>query len=325
MNTATSLRHRLLPANPLRRFFRGKAPLTPPVTLNRHIIYILPTKAGLGFIAMIGVVLIGAMNYQNNLAYLLGFGLISLLLVTKIETYRQLLGLEISIGHIEPVFCGQTLKVPVIIKSRGMRRFAIELDKDVVHHCDDIAAAQSTITLSLPTEMRGLHKLGLLKITSRFPFSLFYAWTPMPLDTAYLVYPQIESNAPRASSHTNHDSDRGTNTKGDDDFIGIKSYHHGDTPRHIHWKAYAKGQGLQSKQFSSTQHQQLCFDWEDTQGLPLEKRLSRLTAWLLEAERDGNYFALRMPTTEIAMGHGSEHLHRCLKILATYQQGPDIA
>lgn len=320
MSNVSSLRQRLLPANPLRRFFRGKAPLTPPVQLNRHCIYILPTKAGLGFIAMIAVVLIGAMNYQNNLAYLLGFGLISLLLVSKIETYRQLLGLEISIGHMEPVFCGQALKVPVIIKDNGTQRFAIELEKQMTQKSADIVAPQSTVYLSMPTVRRGVHQLGLLRISSHFPLGLFYAWTPMPMAVDYLVYPQIETNAPAANAVTNIEAPSGATKKGDDDFTGIKAYHAGDRLRDIHWKAYAKGQGLQSKQFAATQHQQHWFDWQATQGLPLEARLSRLTAWIVTAERAGESFGLRMPATVIEMGQGAQHLQHCLQTLAVYQQ-----
>ena len=320
MSYVSSLRQRLLPANPVRRFFRGKEPLVPPIKLNRHCIYILPTRAGLGFITMIAIVLIGAMNYQNNLAYLLGFGLIGLLLVTKIETYRQLLELEISIGHIEPVFCDQAVKVPLIIKSKAQARFSIELDKQKLHHCTDVTPPQSSITLSLPTEQRGLHELGLLRITSRFPFGLFYAWTPMPLAVKYLVYPQIEDSPPAANLFANNEAVSGASNKGDDDFAGIKGYHPGDAPRHIHWKSFAKGQGLHSKQFAAPQNQQHWFDWDDTQGLPLEARLSRLTAWVVAAERAGESFGLRLPQTQIDMGHGMEHLHRCLKTLAMYQQ-----
>lgn len=320
MQALSILRQRLLPANPLRRFFRGSSPLVPPVRLKRQNIYILPTKAGLGFITMIAVVLIGAMNYQNNLAYLLGFGLISLILVTKIETYRQLLGLEIFIGHIEPVFCGQTLKVPVIVKLKGQQRFSIELSKEFSQHFNDIASPQSLLRINLPADQRGLHSLGLIRITSRFPLGLFYAWTPMPMAINYLVYPKPEANAPSATQFTTPDQQYGDNKTGDDDFAGVKSYHPGDAPKHIHWKAYAKGQGLQSKQYSTSQNIQRHFNWDNTHGLSLEQRLSRLTAWLVNAERQGETFSLHMPHMNIESGHGAHHLHRCLKVLAMYQQ-----
>jgi uncharacterized protein (DUF58 family) len=269
---------------------------------------------------MITLLLIGAMNYQNNLAYLLGFGLISLFLVTKIETYRQLLGLEVAIGHIEPVFCGQAVKLPVIIKSKAQQRFSIEIDKDEVHRCDDVTSPQGNVVLSLPTDKRGLHRLGLVRITSRFPLGLFYAWTPMPMALNYLVYPEPEPHAPTYIQPDHADPQSGGSKLGDDDFAGIKAYHPGDAPKHIHWKSYAKGQGLQSKQFASAQQQQLWFDWQATEGLAFERRLSRLTRWLLDAEQQGQRFGLRMPHQNIEAGSGSAHLHRCLKVLALYQQ-----
>jgi len=296
------------------------SPLHPPIELNRHCIYILPTKAGLGFGLMILVMLIGAMNYQNNLAYLLSFTLIGLSLTTMIETYRQLLHLSISIGHIEAVFCGQILTVPVIIKSKGQQRFAIEVDKQSISVSHDLNPPQDTLSLSLPTTKRGLHQLGLLRISSRFPLGLFHAWTPLPLAVEYLVYPEVDAQPVDAQQHRYHDTTTGFASDGIDDFAGIKSYHPGDAPRHIHWKAYAKGQGLHSKQFSSPQQQQRWLDWQDTQGLPLEKRLSRLCTWLLTAERNGEQFGLRMPHTVIEISHGRQHLHRCLKVLALYQQ-----
>lgn len=320
MSLATTLRQRFLQAKPLQRFFSGKAPLVPPVKLHRRCIYILPTRAGLGYGMMILVMLIGAMNYQNNLAYLLAFTLIGLALVTMIETYRQLLNLSISIGHIEAVFCGQPISVPIIIKLSGGQRFDIELERQSVKVSKDVASPQDTLTLSIPTHQRGRHKLGLLRISSRFPLGLFYAWSPMPLAVNYLVYPAIEPHPPSPQQHASHDAPSGKEIKGDDDFTGIKAYHPGDVPRHIHWKAFAKGQGLLSKQFSSTQQHQHWIDWDDTQGLPLEQRLSRLCAWLIEAERNHEMFGLRMPNNNIELDHGVQHLHDCLQTLALYQQ-----
>jgi uncharacterized protein (DUF58 family) len=174
--------------------------------------------------------------------------------------------------------------------------------------------------LSLPTTKRGQHPLGLLRISSRFPLGLFHAWTPLPLDVDYLVYPEVEAQPPSALLQSYRQTPAGAARNGEEDFAGIKSYHPGDSLRHIHWKAYAKGQGLQSKQFSTPQQRQRWFDWDDTQGLPLEQRLSRLCAWLLAAERHEQHFGLRMPHTVIELGHGLQHLHRCLKVLALYQQ-----
>ena len=48
----------------------------------------------------------------------------------------------------------------------------------------------------------------------------------------------------------------------------------------------------------------------------LETRLSRLTAWVLQADRLGLDYGLRLPGKEIAMGHGAAQRRRCLEALA---------
>ena len=47
-----------------------------------------------------------------------------------------------------------------------------------------------------------------------------------------------------------------------------------------------------------------------------EARLSRLTAWVLEAERLGLDYGLRLPHTEIAPDNGIAQRQRCLQALA---------
>lgn len=50
----------------------------------------------------------------------------------------------------------------------------------------------------------------------------------------------------------------------------------------------------------------------------IEERLSRLCAMVLEAERRGLGYGLRLPGREIEPGRGGEHMGRCLKELALY-------
>ena len=54
-------------------------------------------------------------------------------------------------------------------------------------------------------------------------------------------------------------------------------------------------------------------------ALGLERRLSRLAAWVLAAERGGVRYALRVPGTDIALGRGDAHRAACLQALALYK------
>ena len=50
-------------------------------------------------------------------------------------------------------------------------------------------------------------------------------------------------------------------------------------------------------------------------------RLSRLAGWVLEAERGGALYGLRLPGSELAPAHGDAHRAACLQALALFQAG----
>ena len=54
---------------------------TDPVDLGRRRIYILPTRLGVAYAAMLFAMLLGGMNYNNNLGLWLTFLLVSLCLL----------------------------------------------------------------------------------------------------------------------------------------------------------------------------------------------------------------------------------------------------
>jgi uncharacterized protein (DUF58 family) len=56
--------------------------------------------------------------------------------------------------------------------------------------------------------------------------------------------------------------------------------------------------------------------------LDVEARLSRLSAWVLAAERTTRPFALSLPGTLLPVSSGAEHRRRALSALALYPEAP---
>jgi hypothetical protein len=79
---------------------------TVPVTLGLRNIYILPTGHGMLYLAVLGAMLIGSVNYNNNLGFLLSFLLGSLGLTAMMHTYSMLYGLRLVSATAMPVFAG---------------------------------------------------------------------------------------------------------------------------------------------------------------------------------------------------------------------------
>ena len=76
---------------------------------------------------------------------------------------------------------------------------------------------------------------------------------------------------------------RAVAAKGSDDFSGLRAHQITDSPRHVAWKAVARGAEMLTKQFAGRADARLWLDWELISPLlDVEARLSRLTGWVLE-------------------------------------------
>lgn len=305
----------------LQRFFRGEGPQPAPHTTHRRNVYILPTRIGLIFGLLLLVMLIGAINYANSMGFLFTFLLGSISMVAILHTYQNLLRLEIHSGTVPAVFSGELTQLPVILDNPGRsNRLALEvrLAGEELPLLFDAGVGQTVVHLDLPTMKRGRHPLPRFVLASRFPLGLFRAWTHVHLNQTYLVYPApaTSSSLPLPSFHTL--AGHGDQGRGADDFAGLRTYHHGDSPRHIHWKALARQQGMLTKQFGGDRSEELWLDWQQVPGEEIEMRLSILVRWIIEAEREDLAYGLRLPATEIKPSRGPAHRHQCLEALALF-------
>jgi len=106
--------------------------------------------------------------------------------------------------------------------------------------------------------------------------------------------------------------------KGDEDFSGLRSYVAGDAMPRIAWKALAREQGLQVKQFSALQGQELWLDWSLLPNIATERKLELLTRWVLDADAHGLMYGLRLPDGELVPQHHAAHRAECLRRLALF-------
>ena len=89
------------------------------------------------------------------------------------------------------------------------------------------------------------------------------------------------------------EAQQGFSRKGADDFYGLQEYQSGDSIKHIHWKAFAKGLGVFSKQYGGEQSsEEIWLDYDYAPGHNIEERLSQLCRWVIDAEQAGITTAL---------------------------------
>jgi uncharacterized protein (DUF58 family) len=294
----------------------------PALRLRSRRIYILPTGVGLVFALMTFAMLLGSMNYNNNLSFVLTFMLAGLGFVAMHQCQRNLVDLDVSFAGADPVFAGQPAQFRIAITNHSRhRRYNIQIFTDSVRSdISDLGPGESRIfRLAIPTHRRGFARLERYGIRTLFPFELFRSWAWLHMDLPALVYPTPADAAPlpppsqAAHGHRQHDA------RGEEDFAGFRQFHHGDSPRHVAWKAYARSGELLSKQFAGADTSSQWFDFDCvTEENDTEARLSILTRWIVDADRTQRDFGLRIPGLEIQPAHGDAHRHRCLEALATF-------
>jgi len=292
--------------------------------LHSKRIYILPTGVGFVFALMTFAMLLGSMNYNNNLSFVLTFLLVGLGLVSMHQCQRNLVGLELSFAGADPVFAGQAAQFRIAITNRSKNsRYHIQLYADAVSsEVRDLAPGDSKVfRLAIPTDRRGYIALERFGIRTLFPFELFRSWAWLHMDLKGLVYPSPAEHAPEppatqtAQGHRQHDA------RGEEDFAGLRKFNEGDSPRHVAWKAYARTGELFSKQFAGADTSSQWFDFEHVDEDELEKRLSVITRWIIDADRTQRDYGVRIPGSEYPPAHGESHRHLCLESLALFNGG----
>lgn len=293
----------------------------PVARLRPKRIYILPTGIGLVFALMAFTMLLGSMNYNNNLSFVLTFMLASLGFVSMHQCQRNLVDLEIGFAGADPVFAGQSIEFRITVTNHARNhRYGLQLFAgDALTEVLDLAPGESRVCrLALPTSRRGYVRLERFAIRSLFPFELFRAWAWLHMDLRGLVYPRPADDAAppppvqTAHGHRQHDA------RGEEDFAGFRRFHTGDSPRHVAWKAFARSGELLSKQFAGADTSSQWLDFDEIPAADPERRLSILARWVVDADRTHGDYGLRLPGTEFPPAHGDAHRHRCLEALALF-------
>jgi uncharacterized protein (DUF58 family) len=312
----------------MRRRFRSwvnrRIPPAREVTLNQRRIFIFPSRTGLFFGCSLLVMLIAAINFENNLSYALTFLLATLFIVATLHTYANLSGLTLRAMRAQPAFSGQQSEFLVMIeRSKKRDHYALYLkwpasSETIVNLVEDDSVK---VQLHMPVDKRGWFHPGRLLVESTYPLGLLRCWTWIDLDLHALVYPRPMASAELPGLATDTPDGAAAMVVGNDDFYGFRDYRKGDSLRQVHWKGLAKGQSMQTKQYTAYADRSVWLDWELFPGMGVEQRLSHLCYWVLTFDDRREEYGLRLPGVTIDPAVGEKHREQVLKELALFGKG----
>ncbi|MDC3332712.1 DUF58 domain-containing protein [bacterium] len=300
-----------------------RIPSEKSITLNHKKIFILPTKQGYFFLLLLCLMLLIAINYQNNMIFALIFFLSSLFVVSILHTYANLSGLVVTWVKSTSAFSGENVEFQFSLLARDNRQhldviiFWPDSEKAVVSFMGEDAI---NVNLDFPSVSRGILKPPRVRVETIYPLGLLKAWTWLELGASALVFPKPVAGERNSMGGDSTEYDGAIRVqKGADEYDSFKPYQAGDSLKHVLWRSYAKGQGLNTIQYAAYQDQRVWIKWDQFIG-GVEQRLEYICYWVLHFDNQGIDYGVSIPGFEVAPSNGDAHRLNVLKALALFSK-----
>ncbi len=295
-----------------------------PVRVARRRIYILPTRFGIMLAVILVAMLLAGLNYNSNLGLAFAFLVTSLSLVTMHHCNRNLLGILVDVTTEIDAFAGGEASAEFVLRNESnVERPDVEIRILTAGGVDAVGVGRvsarddAQISVVIPVADRGVQHVAQLELRTRYPFGWFYAWTYLQSPLTIFVAP-----APLGSRTLPSTLENGTaataETRGDEDFSGLRAYQPGVPLKHMAWKSLARGGEPAVRTYSGLASRPEWLEWTALDGLDPEARLSQLCLWILESEAAQRPYGLRIPGKEISPSAGAAHRFACLRALAAF-------
>jgi len=301
------------------RWIRRRARVTPPLTLAYRQIFILPSRFGwlLGLL-MVGM-LLGSLNFNNNLGLLTTFLVVSMAHSSLLIAYRNLRGLEISGTAAAPVHAGDDAELRIAFRNDD----AVERPGLIVHchgrsvEFDLEPGSTHEVSLPIRTQRRGWTEVPRIEIRTVHPTGLFKAWSYLWAERSILVWPRPATGAPPIPTGDAQAEGRRFRQQPDgESFYSLRAWRAGDPLHRVAWKASQRHGSLLSREFRNEESDHIDLDLAEAPGQDIEERISVLAAWVLQAARGNSTWSLRAGGRVLGPDRGEAFAHRCLNQLA---------
>lgn len=278
----------------------------------------------LAMIAMLAAMWYAAEAQSNGAAYLLALLAGLLTLVSMLHARANLRGLRLRVRSVGAAKEGGSSRVRLEVRNEGPKE-ACGVEIQVVDggssvFVDRLQAEQSRVVELLAPAAGTLRFLA----RSVYPLGLYNVEMVVETSAPRRVHAKaagslpLPAAQPLAAESRQQAASRGHAAgagRGGDDFAGTREFQPGDSPRHIDWRAVARGRPLVVKTWASDASEVVVLDWAALE-LPSEAKAGQLARWMEVCEQEERLYELRLPAKTIPAGRGESHHRHCLDALA---------
>lgn len=303
---------------------------------KKRRLYIMPTRVGFYFSAVVFILFLISFSFGHSLAYSSSFILISVLLISLPFTNYIISGVEVTGTGARGLYADEAGEIEIQLQNlSGRHRFDLELDlallsKNQQHRfqsrAGSLAPGESRIvSVSLGDISPGQYQTLNIRLKSSFPFGLFFAWCYYSEAVDVWVFPKRKEQGKliSLSLHPLDELRRDDLKKANkderilgehDDFSHHSPFSEGHSFGSVDWKLYARSGVLYVKEFEGDIPQ-----YELIESRALNSELTELASALSfeidRASHSHNSFMVRSLDFGIqsAVGKGELHAHSILK------------
>lgn len=285
------------------------------------------------------VLILGAINGQNNFLFAL-FGLATGgLVISGFLSGANLMGIRVSRLQSLEARAGEqaTLRYrisninrflpacAILIEELPARRGAVSKLGSAVGYAAYIPAGESVVVEAAALcRERGLVALGRFRVTSTFPFGLTRKSVVFECADELVVYPmqaQLLADPVQTVAGERLSQSRAAPSRHGDEFHSLREYVDGDPLRSVAWRASARGDTLLVREQTRRSSGRVLLEFDaSVSGAALERVVSCVAAVAQRACEQGNQVAVARSGGGMvsAFGTGKAHLRSVQKALALF-------
>ncbi len=302
-----------------------------------------PRLAGVGFILVTVLILLGALNSQNNLLYWAFGAAVGALMVSGVVSGMGMSNFRIEALPIAPGDAGGSVRLRYVVRNIGrlVPAFAVTIEEmippddpgpDVRPWGDTMArpvafvpcvrpGERSVIEVDASASDRGLYRFEGLVVSSSFPFGLFRKVVRVRAPRDAIVRPRRIAPPARllgaASARMGTSLTRASRIGQHGEFHALRAYAPGDSQRAIAWRASARADELLVRQAAQTSPRRVWIVLAPIEDESLSERAVSLAAGLAEeAYHLGYVVGLSTPDETVRPSPGRAGLARVFDALA---------